>query len=148
MKLSTELDKTNNLVNLIHEENLGSTPVVPVFLKEYANLIDQGFAYKYLVATNKSNVIYAEIENKVAGFIIFDFHDDVAKTCWVIFGSVVEGFRQRGLYKMMHMHLEKIAKDNGSSQVFSFVHVNNHRMLEVSKQLNKHPAFYRVEKYL
>ena len=48
----------------------------------------------------------------------------------------------------MHSHLEIAAREQGSKQIFSLVHVNNTAMLELNKKLDKNPVFHRMEKYL
>lgn len=147
--ISTEKDNLGSDVAIKRALTLGTTPIVPIFMREFANLIDQGFTTNNMVATNKSKVIYVEIDNVIAGFIVYDIqHDDVSKTCWILFGTVLESFRRRGLYKIMHRHLEMAAKEQGSKQIFSLVHVNNTAMLELNKKLDKNPVFHRMEKYL
>lgn len=147
--LATEKDNLGSDVAVKKALTLGTTPIVPIFMREFANLIDQGFTTNNIVATNKSKVIYVEINNAIAGFIVYDIqHDDVSKTCWILFGTVLEPFRRRGLYKIMHSHLEIAAREQGSKQIFSLVHVNNTAMLELNKKLDKNPVFHRMEKYL
>lgn len=148
MKTIIEKDKWGENVTIKHVMSIGMTPIVPLFMSEFSKLIDQGHASSNMVGSNRSRAIYAEINNEVAGFIVYEIQEDVPKTCWIIFGTVLGHYRRRGLYKIMHTHLEQLVKHQGSTQIVSLVHVNNSSMLELSKQLNKHPVFYRVEKYL
>jgi ribosomal protein S18 acetylase RimI-like enzyme len=148
MILATETDKLGSTVEIKYAASIGSSPVVAPFMHGYATLIEQGYAYSNLAGHNKNSAVYAEIDNEVAGFIVYDLQDDPAKTCWIIFGSVVEKFRRRGIYKMMHKHLENIARKSKSKQIFSLVHKDNVAMLELSKQIGKHPVLYRVDMIL
>jgi RimJ/RimL family protein N-acetyltransferase len=133
-------DKTGADVIVKTAPALGGSPVLPFFLRGYADLIDQGFAWNNLAGHNKNGVIYAEINGEIAGFIVYDLEDDVAKTCWIVFGTVVEKFRRRGLYQIIHDRLIELAKYNGCSRIFSYVHVNNNAMLELNKKLGKLPS--------
>ena len=143
--LAKEIDKQGTELIIKFGPTLGSTPVVPVFLHEYAAHIEKGFAYNYMIASNMSKVIYATIGGEVAGFIIFDYQNDIPKTLWINFGAVVDKYKNRGIYSILHRHLEKSAKANGSKKIHSFVHINNTAMLEASKKIGKQPVFYRVE---
>jgi ribosomal protein S18 acetylase RimI-like enzyme len=148
MILATETDKLGSQVQIKYTANIGSSPVVAPFMHGYATLIEQGYAYSNLAGHNKNSAIYAEIDNEFAGFIVYDLQDDPAKTCWIIFGSVLEKFRRRGLYKIMHSHLENVVRKSNSKQIFSFVHKDNIAMLELSKQIGKQPVLYRVDMML
>jgi ribosomal protein S18 acetylase RimI-like enzyme len=141
----TAVDKLGSQVVIKKSPTLGMSPVVSLFMRGYAELIDNGFAYNNLAGHNKNNVIYVEIDNEVAGFIVYEIQDDIAKTCWIIFGSVLEKFRRRGLYKIMHNHLEKIAKSQGSTQIFSFVHKDNTAMMKLNESLGKESS--RLQRY-
>jgi ribosomal protein S18 acetylase RimI-like enzyme len=147
--LATEKDKLGLDVKVKKAVTMGTTPIVPLFMKEYANLMSRGYTSNNMIATNKSKVLFVEIDDIIAGFIVYDIHhDEVSKTCWILFGTVLEAFRRRGLYAIMHKHLEMVAKEQGSKQIFSLVHVDNTAMLNLNKKLNKNPVYYRMEKYL
>lgn len=139
-------NNNNEKIIIKNVTSIGTTPIIPLFMKEFAKLIEQGYAANNMVGSNRSRAIYAEVNGEIAGFIVFEIQEDVAKTCWIIFGTVLEPYRRKGLYKTMYSHLEKLVKQQGSTQVVSLVHIDNHAMLELNKQLDRHPVFYRVEK--
>lgn len=143
--LGKEKDKSGNDISVMYGVTLGSTPVVPIFLKEYARHIENGFAYNYMIASNMSKVIYALVNGEVAGFIVYDYQNDIPKTLWINFGAVVDKHKKQGIYSLLHRYLEKSAKANGSKKIHSFVHVNNQAMLDASIKIGKKPVFYRVE---
>lgn len=143
--VAKEKDKTGTDVIIRFANPISGTPAVPFFLKNYGKLIEDGYAHPIIAGTNKSKAIYATINNKIVGTIVFDIQEDVAKTAWIVFGCIDDNFRQRGLYKLIHKHLVTIAKNLGSTKVTSLVHVNNRAMLETSVKLGKKPIFYRVE---
>ena len=143
--IAKEKDKTGTEV-LIHLANpIGGTPVIPFFLKNYAQLIEDGHAHPIIMGTNKSKAIYATIDNKVVGHIVFDIQEDVAKTAWIIFSCIDDNFRQRGLYKLIHKHFTVVAKTLGSTKIASHVHVTNKTRQASCESVGMKPVFYRME---
>lgn len=141
-------DKTGAPVALVYSNSIGGGPVVPFFLKNYAELMENGHAHNFIMGTNKSKAIYAVIDDKVVGHIIFDILDDAIKTCWIVFSCVDAGYRHRGLYTMMHTELENQAKKMGSGKIASHVHVTNNTRQASCISVGMMPVFYRMEKEL
>lgn len=141
-------DRNGQLVEIGYCNNIGGTPIVPFFLKNYAKLMEDGFAHPFIMGTNKSKAIYAIKNNKIVGHIIFDFQDDAYKTAWIIFSCVDEEHRGSGIYKMMHKQLEEVAKGQGSHKIASHVHVNNRTRQASCVSVDMEPVFYRMEKML
>ena len=146
--LGTVKDKTRSSVSIKSVNTLGGSIIVPLFLREAASLIEKGWANQAIIGSNDSKVIYAEIENEIAGFIVFNFENNYQKTTWIVIGTVFEKYRGRGIYKIMHSYLEKIAKDNKSSRVSSHVHCDNVPMLAICKSIGKEALFFRTSKEL
>jgi GNAT superfamily N-acetyltransferase len=143
--LGTELDRQGSPVEIKLAPTLGTSKIVPYFYRGYSKLIDAGHANNFLTGLNTSKVIYADIHGQLAGFIIFDYQQDIPKTTWIVYGGVEDTFQRRGIYQMLHKYLEKQARLHGSRQIHSFVHSENIAMLEVSKAIGKKPVFYKVE---
>lgn len=140
------LDKAGNEISIDFYKSIVTTPIIPIFLREYAKLVESGFALNFLVGTNKSAAVYATHNDKIVGFIIFDYLDDAVKTAWIIFGWIDDNYRKNGIYKLLHDRLEAVAKASGSRRVSSLIHVNNTAMIAVSEKLGKKPNFYRSDK--
>jgi ribosomal protein S18 acetylase RimI-like enzyme len=143
-----KVDRNGEKVSLVYSNSIGGGPVVPFFLKNYAELMENGHAHNFIMGTNKSKAIYAVIDGKVAGHIIFDILDDAIKTAWIVFSCVDKDYRHRGLYTMMHEELENQAKKMGSSKIASHVHVNNNTRQASCISVGMMPVFYRMEKEL
>jgi RimJ/RimL family protein N-acetyltransferase len=141
-------DKTQTIVSVNLSSTLGGSIIVPFFLREAALLIEKGWASQALMGSNDSKVIYVKIEDEVAGFIVFTYQNDYQKSTWIVLGTVFEKYRGRGIYKIMHSHLEKIAKNNNSSRISSHVHRDNVPMLAICKSIGKEALFYRTSKEL
>lgn len=141
-------DKSGQIVEIGYANAIGGTPIVPFFLKNYAKLMEDGFAHPFIMGTNKSKAIYAIKDNKIVGHIIFDFQEDAYKTAWIIFSCVDESCRGLGIYKMMHKQLEVVAQGQGSHKIASHVHVNNRTRQASCVSVDMEPVFYRMEKML
>ena len=143
--LGHETDRKGSKVEIKLAPTLGNCKILPYFYRGYSKLIDSGYALNYLTGSNLNKVVYAEVDDKLAGFIIFDYLTDVAKTTWITYGGVEDDFKRRGIYQILHKYLEKQARAAGSTQIQSLVHVNNTAMMQASKAIGKDPVFYRVE---
>ena len=137
-------DKTQAIASVNLCSTLGGSIIVPFFLKEAASLIEKGWASQALMGSNDSKVIYVEVENEIAGFIVFTYQNDYQKSTWIVVGTVFEKYRGRGLYKIMHSYLERVAKNNNSGSINSHVHRDNVPMLAICKSIGKEPLFYRT----
>jgi ribosomal protein S18 acetylase RimI-like enzyme len=148
IKLGTEVDKTGATVVIKYSPTLGGSPVVPIFLRSYAALIESGHALNYIAGTNKSKVIWTEIDGKIVGHLVYDIQDDIPKTTYVVYGGVDENYQRRGLYKMLNTYLEQQGKKAGSTRVMSLVHTDNESMLALGEAVGRKQTFHRLEKDL
>lgn len=146
--LAKEIDKTGAEVTIKWVQNIGDSPIVPFFLRNYSELIDNGHALPFIMGTNSSKAVYAEVDGELAGHIIFEYQQDVLKTAWIIFSCVEAKYRQRGIYALMHKHFESVVAANGSKKIASHVHVTNTARQESCKSVGMQPVFYRMEKKL
>ena len=144
--LGQELNKHNQTVVIKLADAIGGTPVLPFFLKNFAALIEQGYAHPLMAGANASKAVYVEIDNKVVAHIVFDILKDVYNTAWIIFSCVDQNYRNLGIYKIMHKHFEIEAKKLGSTKIASHVHVNNIPRQASCESVNMKPEFYRMEK--
>jgi RimJ/RimL family protein N-acetyltransferase len=147
--LGTEINRAGEEITIKLSDTLATNAtLVTTFMRGVSNLIDNGWAIPFLIGNNSNKVIFAEINEQLAGMIVFDFQNDLPRTTWIYFGTTTVDFRARGVYHILHSSLERYAKESGSTQIQSFVHKNNTRMLELCKTLGKEQTFIRVEKKL
>jgi hypothetical protein len=144
--LAREKDKTGQDVSIKMAQAIGGSPVMPFFLRNYAGLIDAGHSNPFMFGTNKSKAVYIEVDGQVAGHIVYDILDDSYKTAWIVFSCVEDGFRRRGLYKIMHRHFEQIVRNAGSKRIASHVHVDNTVRQASCASVGMKPDFLRMEK--
>ncbi len=146
--IGTEKDKTGAEVIVKLADPIGGSPIIPFFYRHFATLIENGHTNPLMSGTNKSKAVYVEIEGKLAGHIVYEFLEDPYKTTWITFSCIEDDYRRRGLYEIMHRHLEDLAKKANSRKIASFVHVNNTVRQASCAKVGMEPVFYRMEKLL
>jgi ribosomal protein S18 acetylase RimI-like enzyme len=148
--IATETDSKGSTVTIRYSQEFGGSPVVPFFLKNYAKLIEDGYAQPYMVVSNKSHkVLYAEIDNVIVGQVVFEIVEQPVRTAWITFSCVEESYRQRGIYKLLRLtHFESIVKKLGCKKIAANVHVDNTAQLKAGATVGMAPTFYRTEKDL
>lgn len=144
--LGTKIDKTGQALQIFLAPTLGDSPVLPVFLKEYAALMEQGYAQYNMIGNNRTKAVYAVLDDVIIALMAFDVSDDFIKTTWVNFSFVDPQYRNRGIFKILHQHLEEQVKAAGSKKICSVVHIDNTAILESAKSVGRVPVFYRTEK--
>jgi len=144
--LGNELTKNNQTCTVKTVNVIGDTPVLPLFLKNYAALIEKGYAPQVMNGTNQSKAVYVEINNQIVGHIVFDVMKDSFNTAYIILSCVDEKYQNQGIYKIMFKHFESIVKKLGSTKILSFIHADNQNRLAIWKSVGMIPQFYRMEK--
>lgn len=141
-------DKTGAMIKIKHVNEMGNSPVMLFYLKEYAKLIEANMAHPVLGANNNTPAIYAEINNHVVGVIVYRIETDPLKTTWKILSAVDHEYQRRGIYQLIHFHLEKYVKAQGSKKIASHVHVTNVAAHKGNKSVGLEPTWYKMEKNL
>lgn len=146
--LGTETDKLGNEIQIMKTDTLGASPIYSFFLRQMAELIDAG--YSLPVQTwddNKCGAIYATVNNKVIGHIVYEFKPD-QNTLWITLSAVDSSCRGRGIYTILHKHFEAVAREMGCWAIASHVHKDNLIRQASCKQVGMKPIFYFMGKKL
>jgi len=130
-----------------HSDILGMCEAVPFFLKQYAELIENGHAHPYCTWSNSNRCVYATIDNKVVGCIVYDY-SKITRMIWIILSAVDDKFRKIGIYTQMHAELERQAKKLDAKKIASHVHVDNTVRQASCKKIGLKPEFIRMVKHL
>jgi hypothetical protein len=147
--ISTTVDKTGRTIQIYLAQSLnGNNIVFPYFLKKYAELIERGFSNPVLLGSAKTKAIYATVDNQIVAALVFEMHEDIGKTTWVLLSVVNPELRKNGIFKILHGCLEEFSKSAGSKKIASFVHIDNKEMLASCKSVGRELVFYRTEKKL
>lgn len=144
--LSTERSKRGDLVEVKHINLIGNSPVMFFYLKHYVQLNEAGHGHPVLNANNNSSAVFAEVNGTVVGAIVYKLEDDPLKTTWKILSAVESSYRARGIYKMMHVCLERMVTSMGSKKIASHVHIDNITAQAGNKAMGLTPVWFKMEK--
>lgn len=146
--LANVTDKLGIPVVIKSSNGINYTPALTFYLKNYAELINNGIGHPVFNIYNNTPVIWAEIDEVVVGCIIYVIKDDSIQTAWIWLSAVDSNYRQRGLYTLMHTQFEKVAKAGGSKKISSHVHVNNLARQQSCTSVGMLPVWLKMEKDL
>lgn len=137
------------LVNFtIHNDVLEGSPAMPAFMREYADLIERGWARPYTAHNEKHRVCYAKNpDNRVMGGIVFGLNQ-LTKVGWIVFSFTVPEFRRQGVYTALHREVEALMTKAGMTDLASHVHVDNKVRQASCEQVGMAPEFLRMNKRL
>lgn len=132
----------------IKYDQLEGSPALSSFMRHFADLIDKGWARPFTPNKEGHKIVYAvDDAGKIMGGIVYTLNQ-VSKTGWIIFAYTVAEFQQQGVYRALHLALEKRMVEQGMQDVSSNVHVDNAVQLICCERLGKTPEFYRMNKRL
>ena len=128
---------------------IGETPIIPLYLRQLANLIDNGHAHSSIIEqiTNRTRAIIAEIDGDIIGFIIFDslgelgprlfgsLYDEEEHPLWIFQEYVAIIHRRKGIYKFMYECFCTYAMSQGSNCMRSLVSNTNAVRIQVSNSM-------------
>jgi ribosomal protein S18 acetylase RimI-like enzyme len=143
--LGAETDKTGAVVKISSTPQIGMSPVCAIYLKSYSELIDAGHAYPRFNGTNKTKAIYATIDDEIVGFIAYEFIVDWMMV-HIVFSRVDPRFRNRGIYKLMFIKLEKMAKALKYTKIYSEVSAHNTGIIAGHESVGMKTMFLKNEK--
>ena len=134
-------------MEILHEPLEGSR-ALPAFMREYANLIERGWARPYTAHNDKHKIVYAcNDSGTVMGGIVYGLNQ-VTKVGWIVFSFTVPEFQKQGVYTALHSALEQKLRDAGMTDLASHVHVDNAVRQASCKKVGMEPEFYRMNKRL
>jgi len=142
--LSEEKDKNNNLLRIKHSDSMKIPKLLAFFLRSSAELLEKDMSVAYDLTLNKLKVIYAEIDDKIVGQIVYTCLDEIdKKTLFIVLSSVDKNYRQCGIYKILHKHFENTAKNMNCNFISSVIWKKNVVRLESIKSfdISLEPAF-------
>lgn len=147
--MGTKPDKTGSTVTIKSTNTVMDTPVLAFFMRNFSALIDQGWTHAVAPPVHaNTKAVYAEIDGKIVGHIVYNVLDDAFKTAWIVFSCVEDDYRGRGIYNIMHEYFENYAKVSGSKKIASYVHVDNLPRQASCASVGMRPFYFRMEKSL
>jgi ribosomal protein S18 acetylase RimI-like enzyme len=110
---------------------IAHTPVLPFFLKSFAEVIEEGFADSLIVGTNSHSAVYIEFENRVVACVVYAIPKD-SQILWKLLTAVDAQHQRQGIATHLNQLVEKIAVYVGCSKIQSTVHKNNTSMIQLN----------------
>lgn len=132
----------------IHNDALEGSPALPAFMREYADLIERGWARPYTAHNEKHRVCYARsADDVVMGGIVYGLNQ-LTKVGWIVFSFTVSEYRRQGVYTALHREVETLMTSAGMTDLASHVHVDNLVRQASCQQVGMAPEFLRMNKQL
>jgi hypothetical protein len=141
-------DKSGEVLLLMKSDSLAHTPVIPLMLRVYAEIVEKGFAQPIITFNNSSRVAWAERKDgTVLGGICYEYKPEV-KCGWLILSFTAEVERGKGINALVHEVYESDCRRLGATHLSSFVNLNNQSRLESLKSVGMIPQMYKTFKSL
>lgn len=130
---------------------IAQTPALAPFLRNYAELIDQKYASRFItwgMEANRLHVVYAlNAQEQFVGGIAFEYKT-VSKEGWLTLSFTEKEFRGRRVNQILHQYFEEIVRNLGGTHIGSLVHKDNASRLKSAQRVNFVPEYYRMAKVL
>lgn len=146
-KIGTRNDSRGSLLDLYQSNTLSLCPALSLFLKVYAEILDQGFANPNVAWRNKSSMVWAEISGKVVGGICYEYEPET-RMGWIVLSFTHPDYRGRGINGILHEFFEAEIKKLGGVRIASLIHVDNTSRIRSAEKVGLLPQFYRTLKIL
>lgn len=139
-------DKNGDELTIYFDDSIANTPVVSIFLKVYAEIIEKGWCNPTIPFGNSNKVVWAQRpDGSIAGGICFE-HNPSVKLVWIVLSFTTPEERGKGINGVCHTAFEKVAKNIGATQIASLVHIDNASRLRSSEKVGLKPQYYRMQK--
>lgn len=142
------VDRNKEKVILYSSDSLSFTPVIPLMLRVYAEIVEKDFAQPIITFNNSSKVVWAEREDKkVIGGICYEYRPE-SRCGWLILSFTDPDERGKGINALVHELYESSCRRLGATHLASFVNLNNKSRLESLKSVGLVPQMYKTYKKL
>lgn len=144
--LGNEVDKNGNSIQIYKVDRIGMSPVFTFFLRQIADLIDNGYGFPVTSWDDDCSSLYAMQGDKIIGHIVYDTKKK--GVLWIVFSATDENYRRLGIYSTLFKYLEQIAKDLNFWVISSHSHINNQDRLKTAEKVGMKPVYYYMAKKL
>lgn len=132
-------------------DSIGHSLAFPLFLRGWAELVDNGWVPGGINFGNDTQVLYVQDlecpDAPVVGFLTYTIQRN-ASTAWVLFYYTVEAYRRRGVLSMLHADIEDRARRMGLRHLAANIHQGNAPSLAAASSLGYSAEFTRVHRNL
>lgn len=146
-KIGSQTDSQGRNLDVYHANNLSLCPALSLFLKVYAEILDQGFANPNVAWRNKSSMVWAQLGDKVVGGICYEYEPET-RMGWIVLSFTDPEYRGSGINGILHEFFEAEVKKIGGARIASLIHVDNASRIRSAEKVGLLPQFYRTLKIL
>lgn len=149
--LATETDKLGNTVEVYQCDSITEVPeLYTFFLRQMADLIDNKMAYPMISWEDTDGAVYMMQDDKILGQIVYSLGGPGKRpgVIWITLSAVDPECRGRGVYTILHKHLEQVGRENGCTTLSSLVHKRNSVRLKTAEKVGMVAAFNYMIKIL
>lgn len=148
-KIGNTIAPNGNALTVWEGEHLGGSRAMPLFMKIYAELMENGHATTHMswMDGNKINFVYVfdEATQQVAGGIAFEYRQ-ISREGWIILSFTDTAYRGQRINQLASSYFENIIRNRGGYKIASHVHVNNTARLKSAERAGLIPEYYRMSK--
>jgi GNAT superfamily N-acetyltransferase len=131
-----------------HEKTLANSKAFAFVIREYADLIERGHGDNELAFGNSNKVSYIlAADGSVVAASVW-YVDEMKRSAWILFSATKKQHQGQGLYTQLYNFIEDLCKKQNVVAIYSGVHVDNQKMIDVAKSVGRMPNSYRVKKML
>ena len=136
-------------MKVVTEDTLAHSRAFVFIIDQFAKLLKAGFGDTEFTFGNNNFVtyLYDETSKEVLSASVWSF-DPTRRASTVHFSATAEEHRGKGYYKQVFAEVERRVKMKGAVALFSGVHVDNGKMVELAKQTGRQANWYRTKKVL
>lgn len=133
--LGSEQLKTGETLVISHSDNLGLNPGYTFFLREMADLMDNGHALKVTVWSDQNcGILYGEINSKVVAILAYDKKEITYQLLNILLTAVDKDHRRKGIHTIMNRYFEETTLKLGATRISATVHHANEARLKSAEK--------------
>lgn len=117
-----------------------------VVLQNLANMISAGHSpANFTISLANKRIVYLKVGGQIAAHIIWEWF---GTSTYIVFTAVNPEYTGRGLYTILHKAYEDRIRVGGAIASKSQLHIDNTRIVELSKKNGYEIEYYRMIKKL
>jgi GNAT superfamily N-acetyltransferase len=147
--IGTETTKNNEQLIIKHSSELAHSPAYTFFLRQMADLMDNGHSAKMTTwVDSECGIVWAEIDSKIVGIFAYKKDQLKYKVLNILLTAVDANHRNKGIHTILNRYFEKTALDLGCNITVATVHPNNKTRLATAEKDGLKIFYHKLYKKL
>jgi len=139
--------KTNEKIIIKHSATMALSPAYTFFIREMANLMDDGYAYKVTSWKDKNcGIVWGEVNDEIVGIFAYNTEDVQSQLMNIMLTAVAKEHRQKGVHTVLNRYYETVAKSLNCKFTCATVNPNNKTRLITAEKDGYKIGYYRMFK--